>query len=71
MYIKLKPILLKFIADRGRAFSLAFCSLLNLDKYTFPFHITIEIEIQVPKIASLKTGNEQVVGKKYRLLEKI
>ena len=46
-------ILLKFIADMGRAFPLAF-RLLNLDRYTFPIRITIETSIQVAKYASLQ-----------------
>ena len=45
-----KFILLKFIADREFAFSLAF-RFLNLDRYTFPIRITIETAIQVAKNA--------------------
>ena len=41
--------LLKYIADRERAFSL-----LNLGRYNFPIHITIETVIQVAKNASLQ-----------------
>ena len=46
-------IFLKFIADRGRAFSLAF-SLLNLDRPTFPIRST-----KMP----VSTWKEQVFGK--------
>ena len=46
---KLIFILLKFIADKGHAFSLAF-RLLNVDKYSLPIRITIEA--QTRKMAS-------------------
>ena len=55
---KFISILLKFIADRGRAFSLAF-RLLNVDRYTFPIRITIETVIQVAKNASLQQENNK------------
>ena len=50
-YDKLISMLLKFIADREHAFSLAF-RLSNLDRYDFPIRITIETAIRVAKNAS-------------------
>ena len=43
---KLIYIFLRFLADKGRDFSLV-VRLLNVDKYYFPFHIIIETIIQV------------------------
>ena len=40
--------LLRFIADKGRPFSLAF-RLLNVDRYSFPIRIIIQTLIQVAK----------------------
>ena len=50
---KLISTLLKFIADMGRAFYLAFM-FLNLDTYTFPIRITIGTVKKVTKNASLQ-----------------
>ena len=42
-YIKLMLILLKFIVDKERAFSLAF-RLLNVDEYYFPIRLTLSVQ---------------------------
>ena len=52
-YNKLISILLKFIADRGRAFSLPY-RFLNLDRYAFPIRITAGTVIQVEKNDNLQ-----------------
>ena len=59
---KLISTLLKFIADRRRAFPLAI-GLLNLDRYTFPIHISIGTVIQVAKNASLQHENNKLSEK--------
>ena len=53
VYNKLLSIVFKFIADRVRAFSLAF-RLLDLDRYTFPIRKTIETAIEVAENASFQ-----------------
>ena len=66
---KLIFILLKFIADKGRAFSLAF-RLLNVDRDNFPIRMTIQIPTRKMACFSKTIQNLEINSKTLRDIDK-